>query len=91
MKTLIIALLIASPVAASDFRAAPEYQSDFDNATQCRQMIGGRRVWEGDKAYYIQSSAFYTDQTEQVSEDAVTTIFLDNTRQALKPFRKACS
>lgn len=90
MKTLIIALLIASPVAAADFRAAPEYQSDFDNAMRCHEKIAGRLVWKGEKAYYIQANEFYTDETGQESEDSVTTIFLDNSAKALKPFRLAC-
>ena len=90
MKTLLIALLIASPVAAGQFRTVAEYQNDFDKATICKP-IDGRMVWKGKIAFYIQSTLFYTSASGQVSEDSASVIpVATNPKKALAQFYKAC-
>ncbi len=90
MKTLLIALLVVSPVSASQFRTVAEYQNDFDKAMICKP-IDGRMVWKGKIAFYIQSTMFYTSETGQVAEDAASVVpVATNPKKALVAFYKAC-
>ena len=91
MKTLIIALLFSSSAYAGQFVTDKEYQHDFQKATVCKQMLAGRLVWKGQEAFYIQANEFYTNESGEVSPDFANVVFLSNTKQALAPFRKACS
>lgn len=91
MKGLLLAILIASPAMAADgFGTLKEFQPDLDKAVQCHP-IDGRQVWKGEKAYYIQSCAFYTCGSGALSSDSADAIIPKNqSKKFMTAFVKAC-
>lgn len=88
MRYLLALLLFTAPVQASAFSTVAEFQPDFETAKSCRP-IDGRQVWQGKRAFYIQS--WLLNNPGRVDPDAVGTVaFKDNKKSDLKPFEDAC-
>jgi hypothetical protein len=88
MKALAILMLIVSPAWAW---TPPEgYESDFAKARECRP-VEGRKLWVGGKGYYVQANRFWTSDSGQLDDEAVSVIeFDDNTLEALATFADHC-
>lgn len=92
MRALAVFLLMisSSAYAADGFVTDDEYQPDFSNAVECRQ-IDGRRVWRGRVAYYIQSNLFMTGQSGLLDNEAAAAVpFAENADPDLAAFKEAC-
>ena len=82
--------LLASPVAAHGFSTVGEFQPDFEKARECRP-IEGRRLWVGEKGYYIQDWLFASGDSGLLDDDHASAIpFSDNTKEDLADFEAAC-
>ena len=67
-RTLLAFVLLSSPAFAADgFITAEIYQADFDNARECRPIDAGRRLWEGEQAFYVQTWA--GPNTDELDEE----------------------
>lgn len=92
MKSVLLALLIATPAVAADgFTTVKDFQPDFEKAVQCRPL-DGRKVWKGHTAYYIQSTMFYTDQSGALDPESADTVAIKTApAKSLAVFKKVCS
>lgn len=89
MKSLLLVLLLASPAVAADgFTTVKEFQSDFAAAKQCHS-IAGRKVWQGQKAFYMQSR-LTTDSAALDPENANVVLASENTKAVVQSYEKAC-
>lgn len=91
MRSLFAALALLAAVPAHAFTTLPESSADFAQARECRPLKDGRRVWVGHDAYYVQAWLFYTGESGQIDDDAVSVVSpADNSKDALAPFADAC-
>lgn len=92
MRTLLAALVVLAVSPAFAFSTDPDFADDFAKARECRPLADGRKVWTGEKAYYVQAWLFTTGQSGQLDDDVASVVSLaDNTTDALKPFADACN
>lgn len=83
-------ITLAAPLSASEFTTVDEFQDDFATAKECRP-IEGRKVWKGERAFYIQAWAFQTGESGLLDDETASAVpFADNTPEDLADFRKAC-
>lgn len=91
MRTLIIFAALAAAAPAMAFTTVDEYQSDFAKARECRD-IEGRKVWVGERGYYIQSWLFYTGQSGLLDDESASVVpFAENKAEDLEAFAAACN
>lgn len=94
MKKLVVLAAIAfapfAAIAADGFATVDELQPDFDRATPCKE-IDGRKVWKGNKAFYIQAYAFTTGQSKALSDDAASAVIKsDQSKDVIDLYERAC-
>lgn len=92
MRTLLAALIVLAVSPAFAFSTDPEFADDFATARECRPLADGRKLWAGEKAYYVQAWLFTTGQSGQLDDDVASVVpIADNTPEALKDFAAACN
>ncbi|WP_019567368.1 hypothetical protein [Agrobacterium sp. 10MFCol1.1] len=92
-KLVVLAAIVFAPLAANaadGFSTVDEFQPDFDKAKPCKE-IDGRKVWKGEKAFYIQAYAFSTGQSKALSDDAASTVVKsDQSKDVIDLYERAC-
>lgn len=94
MKKLVVVAAIAfaplAAMAADGFSTIGELQSDFEKSSPCKE-IDGRKVWKGDKAFYIQAYAFTTGQSKALSDDSASAVIKsDQSKDVIDLYERAC-
>lgn len=91
MRTIIALLcIVVSFPALGGVSTVDEYQSDLNSASECRPLEG-RRLWMGEKGYYIEAWLFATKESGQIDHESASAIpFAENDEDALSVFAKAC-
>ncbi len=94
MKKLVFCAALAlapfAATAADGFSTVDEFQSDFEKATPCKN-IDGRRVWKGEKAFYVQAYVFATQKFKAFSEDSASVVDRDEQpAEIVELYEKAC-
>lgn len=92
MRLAALFFMMAAPAMAADgFGTTHDYAEDFKSAVSCKP-VDGRKVWKGDKAFYIQSWLFQTGQSGVLDDESADAIPVkDNDKEALSAFEAACA
>ena len=90
MRAAIFAVALLAAMPAMAFTTVDEYQPDFAEARECKD-IEGRKVWVGERGYYIQAWLLRSGQSGALDpEVALAVPFADNEPANLVDFKKAC-
>ena len=90
MRNIVAALLLLVTSPAWAWSTVPEYEADFAKARECTP-IDGRKVWAGERAYYIQAWLLATGDSGLLDDENASVVDVsENTPDALAAFTKAC-
>jgi hypothetical protein len=87
---VLLALFVSPAWSADGFSTVNEYQADFDKAHACKP-IDGRKFWEGERAFYLQSWLFYTGQSGLLDDENADVLDRkDLSKEDITKFEGAC-